>query len=160
MILIAFGANLDSSMGAPDLTYKALPSLFEQHQIKTIKSSRLYQTAPVPASDQLDFQNAVMLVDTKLGPYKLLTALMDIEKSLGRNRTIPNAARGIDLDIIAYNAFVLSDQKLTIPHPRMHERRFLLDPLLEIAPQWRHPMRLSGASDMIAALVDEINQAA
>ena len=155
MILIAFGANLASAIGTPQQTYAALPKLLAQHSIAVINASSLYRTAPVPISDQPDYQNAALLVQTQLAPQQLLQALMRIENELGRKRSVTNAARGIDLDLIAYDDMQIKTLDLQLPHPRMHERRFVLDPVLEIAPQWRHPVSQLSAQQMIAALKEK-----
>lgn len=152
MILIAFGANLSSTLGSPQQTYHALPDWLAKQGIEVIQASSLYETAPVPASDQPNYMNAVLRVDTALTPEELLTALMKIEEALGRKRSVLNAARGIDLDLLAYNACVIDEGHLKLPHPRMHQRRFVLDPLLEIAPQWVHPVLNQSPEALLANL--------
>lgn len=154
MIIIAYGANLNSTLGCPETTYAALPALLEANGIDVIKASCLYTTAPVPASDQPDYKNAALLVNTALGPQALLQALMNVEKHLGRVRFVPNEARGIDLDLIAYNDVILMQETCILPHPRMHQRRFVLEPLLEIAPEWVHPVTGKGVETLLATLSD------
>lgn len=152
MIIIAYGANLNSSLGCPETTYAALPALLAGQGVKVIKASSLYATAPVPVSDQPEYKNAAMLVETSLAPRALLGALMAVEKELGRVRFIPNEARGIDLDIIAYHDVISDEKPCMIPHPRMHQRRFVLEPLLEIAPEWVHPILNKSAESLLTTL--------
>lgn len=152
MIIIAYGANLNSSIGAPEKTYAKLPEILLQHGIEVLKASPLYKTAPVPVSDQPDYYNGVLTVQAALQPVDLLKALHVIEKALGRNRTVQNAARGIDLDVIAYDDVVTAAGAVIIPHPRMHDRDFVLRPLCDIAPDWQHPARMRTAKQLLNAL--------
>ena len=103
--------------------------------------SSLYRTAPVGPVDQPDFVNAVALVETALGPRELLDELLAIERRFGRVRDVPNGPRTLDLDIVLYGDKEYADEALTIPHPRMHERAFVLVPLAEIAPDAAVPGR-------------------
>jgi 2-amino-4-hydroxy-6-hydroxymethyldihydropteridine diphosphokinase len=96
--------------------------------------SSLYRTSPVGYLDQPDFVNAVIAVETRLPPRELLGALLAIERAHGRERDFPNAPRTLDLDILLYDGETVREPGLTIPHPRMHERAFVLKPLAEIAP--------------------------
>lgn len=149
MIFIAFGANLDSELGSPADTYEALPNLLAEEGIRVIAQSSLRETAPVPVSDQPNYFNALISVETKLNPFDLLAALLRVEESLGRKRTVKNAARTIDLDLIAYADEIFEAENLTLPHPRMHERDFVLVPLGEIAPYWVHPKLNRSVSDLL-----------
>jgi 2-amino-4-hydroxy-6-hydroxymethyldihydropteridine diphosphokinase len=94
----------------------------------------LYQSAPFGYADQPDFINAVAEISTQLSPEKLLEVLLNIEIEAGRERTFANAPRVLDLDVLLYDDLILQSKKLTLPHPRMHERGFVLLPLAEIAP--------------------------
>lgn len=105
------------------------------------RMSSLYRSAPVGYIDQPDFINAVALIETALTPRMLLDALLQIEQRLGRVRDFPNAPRTLDLDLILYGDTVCAEPALTIPHPRMHERTFVLVPLAEIAPDTVVPGR-------------------
>lgn len=138
-ILVAFGANLPSLAGSPEATYQKIPDIFREHGIEVVKASNLHVTAPVPVSDQPNYYNAVLEVKTVLGAEELLLTLIRIESDLGRVRGAVNAARGIDLDLIAYDDLIIEGDRLQIPHPRMHERGFVLYPLREILPDWVHP---------------------
>jgi 2-amino-4-hydroxy-6-hydroxymethyldihydropteridine diphosphokinase len=153
MIFIAYGANLPSLAGSPEKTYLALPALFAQEGVEVVTASLLYATKPVPASDQPDYMNAVLAVRTDLSAETLLLTLMRIENALGRVRSEKNAARGVDLDLIAYDDLVLDEADLIVPHPRMHERRFVIEPLAEIAPDWVHPVLGKSVLNMLKTLV-------
>jgi 2-amino-4-hydroxy-6-hydroxymethyldihydropteridine diphosphokinase len=133
---IALGANLASPeaqvLGAFDEIAR-LPGT-------TLRArSSLYRTAPVGYAAQPAFINAAALVDTTLAPRALLDGLLAIERAHGRVRDVPNGPRTLDLDIIAYGDAVLDEPGLAIPHPRAHERAFVLAPLAEIAPELRLP---------------------
>ena len=103
--------------------------------------SRIYETEPVGCPEQPPFLNLACHLRTGLSPHSLLTATQSVERSLGRCRASPNKPRELDIDILLYEDLVLSDSVLTIPHPRMTERAFVLVPLADIAPELRHPRR-------------------
>lgn len=109
--------------------------------VRVTARSSLYRTAPVGYLDQPDFVNAVICVETSLPPRRLLDALLAIERVHGRERDFPNAPRTLDLDILLYGDVTLHEPGLTLPHPRMHERAFVLKPLAEIAPELVLPGR-------------------
>ena len=102
--------------------------------------SPVYETEPVGYADQPDFLNAVACVETELSPRALLGACLGIEAALGRVRLFKNGPRIIDLDLLLYEGVTLQTDELTLPHPRMHLRRFVLEPLAEIIPDYRHPV--------------------
>lgn len=140
MILIALGANLPSAAGAPVATLTAALAALEDEGVRVRKTSRRYRSAPVPASAQPDYVNAVAIVETSLDPKALLALLHRIEARFGRVRGAKNEARTLDLDLLAYDDRVDDGADGPIlPHPRLHERAFVLRPLAEIAPEWRHP---------------------
>lgn len=128
---IALGSNLDNPRA------QVLSAMDAIHAIPgccVIKRSSLYETAPVGYVDQPNFINAVVKIETNLTPLDLLHALQHIEISQGRVRTIKNGPRTIDCDLICYDDIVMKTEELTLPHPRMHERDFVLIPLKEIEP--------------------------
>jgi len=130
-VFVALGANLDH----PELQVEAgIRELAGLPQTRLVRRSSLYRSAPVGYRDQPDFVNAVAQIETGLGPRDLLEALLAIELRRGRVRDFPNAPRTLDLDIVLYGSLALHEPGLTIPHPRMHERAFVLLPLAEIAP--------------------------
>ena len=133
---IALGSNLEN------------PVFQIQHAFEEIKQipgtcllchSSLYKTAPVGRLDQPDFINAVALIETQLAPHDLLEALLMIEHNHGRMRKSLNEPRTLDLDILLYGELQYQDEVLTIPHPRMAQRAFVLKPLMEIAPHCQIP---------------------
>ncbi len=107
--------------------------------VETPQMSRIFETDPVSDEDQPRYLNAVMSGTTDVPPLRLLREFQTIENALGRERPFPNAARTIDLDLLFYDALVLDTPELILPHPRLHERFFVLVPLAELAPDLRHP---------------------
>jgi len=127
---VGIGANLGDAQGN---VLDALARLARMGGSTLLHTSSLYRTAPVDSSGD-DYINAVACLDTSLGAHDLLTALQDIELAHGRERPYHNAPRTLDLDLLLYGDEVIASPTLTVPHPRMHERAFVLQPLLEIAP--------------------------
>ncbi|MDY0028605.1 MAG: dihydropteroate synthase [Pseudobdellovibrionaceae bacterium] len=152
MIFIALGANLPSQHGTPKQTIlKALDAL-RGRGVKVLAVSPIYLTAPVPISDQPWYHNAVALVKTHLLPKDLLKLMQDIEIDFGRIRTVKNAPRVLDLDVLDYQGKIIQEPELELPHPRMHERAFVLYPLRDVAPDWRHPVMREAIGSMILNL--------
>ncbi|GGK01252.1 2-amino-4-hydroxy-6-hydroxymethyldihydropteridine pyrophosphokinase [Lentibacillus kapialis] len=135
-IYLALGSNIE-----PRNKYlaKALEALESHRQITIIKKSSVYKTAPVGYIEQADFLNMVIELETSLLPLELLDVCQDIEKQLNRRRKIRFGPRTIDLDILIYNQENRETERLILPHPRMHERAFVLIPLDEIAPNLAIP---------------------
>ena len=153
MILISFVANLPSRYGSPLQTLQAaIKQLDVRSDINIVSVSDIYLTAPVPVSDQPWYHNGVLSVETDLAPRQLLAVLQSVEAEFGRERGERNAARVLDLDILAYNDEILDEEGLILPHPRMSSRAFVLYPLRDVAPLWRHPVSLEGVGAMIAGL--------
>lgn len=152
MIYVALGANLPGTLGAPRATCEAALAMLEARGINILRCSRWYRTAPVPVSDQPWYVNAVVMVETGLPPAQLLDVLHEIEEALGRVRTVANAARVIDLDLLAYRDRIAGPPGPVLPHPRLHERAFVLLPLRDVAPVWRHPVSGAHIEALIAAL--------
>ncbi len=154
--LIAIGSNLPVP-GCADsaATCEAALNALEMHDIRIAGRSRWYRTAPVPASDQPDFINGVVAVETPLDPVALLAVLHAVEDRFARRRSVPNAARTLDLDLIDV-AGVIRDgpDGPILPHPRMQDRAFVLIPLRDVAPAWRHPETGLDIAAMLAALTE------
>lgn len=127
--------------------------------MRLVGLSRWYLTAPVPVSGQPDYVNAVAALLQEPGhaiePAVLLGHLMDIEERCGRQRSVPNAARTMDLDIVAIGDLVRSDPDPILPHPRAHLRAFVLAPLADVAPNWVHPVLGRTAGQLMADLSDQ-----
>ncbi|MGZ9143738.1 MAG: 2-amino-4-hydroxy-6-hydroxymethyldihydropteridine diphosphokinase [Candidatus Binatia bacterium] len=154
MILIALGSNLFSdAYGSPQDICAAAVEALEKRGISITARSRWFRTAPVPVSDQPWFVNGVIAVETLLPPAELLGLLHRVEAEFGRTRTERNEARILDLDLLAYNNRVSNETGgPMLPHPRLHERAFVLLPLADIDPQWRHPVSGVPIATLIAAL--------
>jgi len=123
---------------------------------KVVKKSAVYETAAWGLEHQASFLNQVIQVSTSLSPEALLTQLNIIEKALGRVREIKWAARVIDLDILYYDDLVLQTENLSIPHPHLHERRFTLVPLVELAPDFVHPVFRLSNQTLLAVCKDDL----
>ena len=151
MILIALGANLTSRAGAPRETLKSALSELAARGITIERQSGFYRTPAWPDPSDPPFVNAVAAVRTTLAPALLLNALHEVEREFGRNRGQPNAPRTLDLDLIDYDGRIEQGPP-QLPHPRMESRPFVLVPLRDVAPDWRHPMSGRSVCQLIAAL--------
>ena len=140
---VALGANLGNPTAAVLAAFAALANLPES---RVARCSSLYRTAPVGILSQPDFVNAVALLETTLAPEALLDALLDIEARFGRVRRERNGPRTLDLDLLLYDDIELDLPRLTLPHPRLHLRAFVLLPLAEVAPNLAIPRRGSLAA--------------
>jgi 2-amino-4-hydroxy-6-hydroxymethyldihydropteridine diphosphokinase len=133
---IALGSNLENPISQIQQAFEELRQL---PHTRLINRSSLYQSAPVGRLDQPDFINAVACIETHLTPHDLLNALLAIERNRGRVRESLNSPRTLDLDILTYDTLEYRGELLTIPHPRMSHRAFVLKPLMEIAPDCHIP---------------------
>jgi len=154
-IFIGIGGNLPHpTYGPPEQTLAAALVELGRHAVQVLRLSPWYCTAPVPPSDQPWFVNAVAEIATDLPADRLLACLHQVEQAFGRVRTVPNAARLIDLDLLDFRGEIASGGpgKATLPHPRMQDRAFVLKPLADLAPDWRHPLTGAPIEDLLAAL--------
>lgn len=133
---IGLGSNLGESC---DQLRLAIADIDHLPGTRLLASSAFYRSAPVGYLDQPDFVNAVVKIETDLAPRQLLSALLGIERKHGRERTFANAPRTLDLDVLLYGDLQIDEPGLTIPHPHMHRRAFVLQPLLDIAPDCMIP---------------------
>jgi 2-amino-4-hydroxy-6-hydroxymethyldihydropteridine diphosphokinase len=146
---IALGSNL----GDREQTLRsAIAALQQLGSVDAVSS--FYETAPVGITEQPDFLNAVVALRTALPPQTLMAALLHIEQQHGRDRSasVPKGPRTLDLDLLSYGNVAMETPTLTLPHPSLAERRFVLVPLAEIAPQWRHPVSEKSAAMLLADL--------
>jgi 2-amino-4-hydroxy-6-hydroxymethyldihydropteridine diphosphokinase len=154
-IYIGLGANLPSVAGAPQATLEAALAQLEAAGVRVTRRSRWYRSPAWPNPADPEFVNAAVAVEAALEPKPLLRLLHQIEAALGRARGAPNTPRTIDLDLLDYRGRVEAGEGPVLPHPRLHERAFVLLPLAEIAPGWRHPVSRRGIAELIAALGPE-----
>jgi 2-amino-4-hydroxy-6-hydroxymethyldihydropteridine diphosphokinase len=151
MILIALGSNLPSKAGGPRETLRAALDALAVQGISVSKVSPFYETPAWPDPNDPRYVNAVVSVTTTLAPSELMERLQMIETSLGRERSARNAPRTLDLDVIDYDGRVEEGPPI-LPHPRMQSRAFVLLPLFDIAPNWRHPVSGESVAALIAKL--------
>ena len=147
-VAIALGSNLGYRERQLREAVAALGSC-----ITALRVSSFYDTAPVGVGEQPRFLNAAATGFTMLFPRELLETLLGIEATLGRTRPHPGAARTLDLDLILYGDRIIEEQDLTIPHPRFRERRFVLEPLAEIAPDWVDPVTGRTMRELMSGLL-------
>lgn len=151
MIFIGIGSNLASGASTPaEICRQALQRL-QQKGVRLVACSRFYESAPVPLSDQPWYVNAVARVETTLDAAGLLALLHQVEAENGRVRRVVNEARTLDMDLIDYNCVCQAGPPV-LPHPRADVRAFVLLPLRDLAPDWRHPVSGIGIEELIAAL--------
>jgi 2-amino-4-hydroxy-6-hydroxymethyldihydropteridine diphosphokinase len=138
-VLIGLGANSPSPWGTPARTLRAALAALAKAGLEIIAVSPFYETEAWPDPQQLPFINAVALVRTQHQPLALMTLLHEVETAFGRTRSVPNAPRSLDLDLLDY-AGMVCEGAVILPHPRLAQRRFVLEPLSDVAPDWRDPV--------------------
>ncbi len=152
MIFIGMGGNLPSAAGTPEETLRAAMARFPEYGLKLLRMSPLYRSAPIPESSQPWFMNMVVEIATVQKPRELLETLGKIETRFGRIRGgahARNEPRTLDLDLIDYHGQVMETPELTLPHPRMHDRAFVLYPLCDLEPNWSHPVSRESITNFI-----------
>ena len=152
-IIIGIGGNIRSEDGDHPIkvAMKAIRFL-KDYSINITNQSSWYETEPIPKSDQPNFFNCIVFAKTILNELDVLNALHEIEYRLGRRRTLVNEARVIDLDLIDYSNKILRNKEIVIPHPRAHQRRFVMEPLAELDKNWIHPVLKINIKKILAKL--------
>ncbi len=150
MVYLSAGSNL----GEREAHLKGAVESLRKEGINVLQTSPVYETEPWGVGEQPWFLNLVIEARTGMAPEKLLSRLQAIEKAAGRVRPYPGAPRTVDLDILLYDDLVMNEPSLQIPHPRMSERRFVLEPLARIAPELRHPILRETIRSLLASCVD------
>jgi 2-amino-4-hydroxy-6-hydroxymethyldihydropteridine diphosphokinase len=151
MILIALGSNLSSQFGAPVETLRAALAELARDDMRIAAVSSFYKTAAWPDPADPSFVNAVARIVTPLAPQSLIARLHEVERKFGRARGERNAPRTLDLDLLDYDGRIEGGPP-TLPHPRIAARGFVLVPLRDVAPDWKHPISGLGVDALIAAL--------
>ena len=150
--------SIGSNLGNKRRNIEICKHHLEQNQIKIIKVSSIYETLSWPNKNHPKFFNIVVKIITRLKPTNLLFNIKNIEKKLGRKKTKANAPRTCDIDILDYKGLnfnlTANNNKLLIPHPRLHNRNFVLFPLFEIEKKWKHPLKKTKIQDLIGKLDD------
>jgi 2-amino-4-hydroxy-6-hydroxymethyldihydropteridine diphosphokinase len=158
MILVAIGANLPTVDGRTPLESCKAASMEvrEIAGLRFVAVSPWYRSKATPRTDQPDYCNGMVRLEGEIDPAALLTLLHDIERRFGRERGEPNAARTLDLDIIDLNGAIRAVPDPILPHPRAHLRAFVLRPLLDVAPGWRHPVLRQNVATLLAELPPQV----
>jgi 2-amino-4-hydroxy-6-hydroxymethyldihydropteridine diphosphokinase len=152
MILIALGSNIDGPWGSPRQTLEEAMRRLDRDGMTVTHCSSLFETAPLGSVRQPNFLNAVVRLTTRLAPDELLGRLKKIEHAAGRRPTGRWGPRTLDLDLLDYHGIGIRTRRLVLPHPQIAKRPFVLVPLLQVAPRWRHPLSGKTARDLLEKL--------
>jgi 2-amino-4-hydroxy-6-hydroxymethyldihydropteridine diphosphokinase len=147
--------SIGSNLGGRERNLRDALGLLAGPSLRILRVSSFYETEPRDVADQPWFLNAVVEAETDLFPKQLLARLQKIERQLGRKRIRPKGPRTIDIDILLYGEAVIATDDLTVPHPRMEERRFVLEPLAELGPDLRHPVTRRTVREMLRAVAGQ-----
>ena len=148
---MALGSNLPAGFASSEALLEAALQQFPQAGLPVLARSGWWRSAAWPDPKGNEYRNGVAIVEANGPPKAILEALFAIERAFGRIRGVANAPRTLDLDLIAYGRAVIDGPGLVLPHPRAHERLFVMGPLAEIAPQWRHPVNGRTAAELAAS---------
>lgn len=149
-MIVALGSNMSGGFASSEALLEAALARFPEAGLPVLDRSRWWRSTAWPDPDGPEYRNGVALVEAKAGSDSVLEALFSIERAFGRTRQARNAPRTLDLDLIAYGREVRDAPGLVLPHPRAHERLFVMGPLAEIAPDWVHPALGRTAADLAA----------
>jgi 2-amino-4-hydroxy-6-hydroxymethyldihydropteridine diphosphokinase len=144
--------GLGSNTGNREAELRTAIRKIRSHDLKVTRVSSVYETSPMYHENQRNFLNIVAEAETSLFPMRLLLRLANVEHEMGRRRTLRNGPRNIDIDILLFDHVVLNTPQLRIPHPGITERRFVLEPLAELAPGLRHPVTKHTIAELLAAV--------
>lgn len=148
--------GLGSNLGDRQAQLESALELLEREEVRVLIASSLWETEPAEYLDQPWFLNMAVKAETDLMPLTLLQKIQKIEAALGRERRIAKGPRTIDIDILLFNRFVIDSKQLTVPHPGLAQRRFVLEPLAEIEPELRHPVLNKTVRELLAAAPAQI----
>lgn len=144
--------SLGSNLGDRELHLTQALQRLAAPDLIIVRLSSVYETDPRDFEAQPSFLNLVAGISTSLQPMQLLRRTTRVELALGRKRTVRNGPRTIDIDILSFGRFVIDSAPLTVPHPRLQQRRFVLEPLAELDPEWVHPVTKQSVGDLLAAV--------
>ena len=146
--VVALGSNLPGRFASSEALLQAALGALDGAGLKVVSVSSVWRSAAWPDDSAPEFRNQIALTRTELDAEDAMSALLSLERAFGRERTGANAARTLDLDLIDLGGRVLDGSQLSLPHPRAHERLFVMGPLSEIAPDWRHPVLGRSAAEL------------
>jgi 2-amino-4-hydroxy-6-hydroxymethyldihydropteridine diphosphokinase len=151
LIVVALGSNLAGNFPSVEALLDAAVARMAAAGLRVVGRSSWWRSASWPDARLPDYRNGVVVVETRLDPHAVLLVLREIESEFGRHRSVANAPRTLDLDLIAHGRTVMDDAELTLPHPRAAERLFVMGPLAEVVPDWVHPVMGQTAVELAAA---------
>jgi 2-amino-4-hydroxy-6-hydroxymethyldihydropteridine diphosphokinase len=151
-VFLSLGSNLGDRLG---YLKRAIAKIGESDSMVVLRISPVYETEPVGNPDQSRFLNMVVSIETDFKPLRLLEYLLEIEEKLDRRRNEKWGPRTIDMDILLYDELILNSDRLTLPHPRMHQRRFVLIPLAQISPNLFHPLLKKSVAELLRSCPDQ-----
>jgi len=147
--------SLGSNIGEREAQLRQAIERLEAAGVQVVRTSSVYETEPQDLREQPWFLNLVLEVETGLAPIQLLATILEIEESMGRKREVPKGPRSIDIDILLYGDGIVETEDLQIPHPRLARRRFVLEPLAELAPDLRHPQSNRTMRDLLREVMGD-----
>ena len=148
--VVALGGNIAGDFSSSEALLDAALARFAEAGLPILRRSSWWRSAAWPDPNAKEYRNGVVLVEARKPPQALIQTLFMLETEFGRTRGARNASRTLDLDLIAHGRIVSDDPDLTLPHPRAHERLFVMGPLAQIAPEWRHPVLGRTAAELAA----------